>query len=127
MSAWLWVSGIAVVLGLATYGYSRAVGLKMPEPAERIDPARYVKDPAASGLDFEIWHLDGMDWYKAPPPPRKHACWAQTKGWVDLHQVFRCACGAVSYDVHYWMERNQRNSPETSRLLPGPPEREQAG
>ena len=76
----------------------------------RIDPARYLKDPAASGFGFEILHLDGIDWYNAPPPPRKHTCWAQTKGWVDLHQIFRCACGAASYDGRYWMERNQRNS-----------------
>ena len=112
-AAWILTAGVLPLCGalvVSRWAYRLARPASRGTHRECIDPTRYVKDPAASGVGFEVWHLDGIDWYNAPPPPRKHTCWAQTKGWVDLHQIFRCACGAASYDGRYWMERNQRNS-----------------
>jgi hypothetical protein len=110
MSDWLYALPVAVAGIAVVYGFLRGRAFRKMPPPFTIDPARYIQDPAATGFGFEVRHLDGIDWYDAPPPPVRHTCWAQTKGWVDLREIFRCACGAASYDGRYWMERNQRNS-----------------
>lgn len=53
----------------------------------------YVLEWKGEGIDF-VAHLDGVPWYEAAPPPRKHKCWAQTNGYMNGHRVQRCACGA---------------------------------
>jgi cytoskeletal protein RodZ len=46
-------------------------------------------------------HLDGVPWWEAPAPPRRHKHWAQTTGWLHegLERVERCACGAIQSDL----------------------------
>jgi hypothetical protein len=57
----------------------------------------------------QIWNLNGVPWFDAVTPPRKHECIAQTKGYVDwFTPVVRCACGAIQYDGSHWMDKNQR-------------------
>ena len=43
-----------------------------------------------------IWHLDGVDWHRAPAPPKQHEHWAQTVGHLHIgEEVWRCPCGAM--------------------------------
>jgi hypothetical protein len=43
-----------------------------------------------------IWHLDGVDWYKAPPPPKRHEHWAQTVGCLKFgDEMWRCPCASM--------------------------------
>jgi hypothetical protein len=58
--------------------------------------------------DPDMTHLDGVPWWEAPTPRRRHACWTQTSGWLDLNQVERCACGATRWNGRSWFDRNQR-------------------
>lgn len=75
-------------------------------------PGEFVREEGRTTI--EIWHLEGLPWYKAPIPPEKHLCWTQTKGTLSSGSFTRrCACGAVSMNDHddqniYWMERNSR-------------------
>lgn len=55
-----------------------------------------------------IEHLNGVPWHDAPLPKRQHRCKAQTRGFVNSQWVFRCACGSISIDRHYWFDRNSR-------------------
>jgi hypothetical protein len=85
--------------------------------AEPIAPDRYVTTFAARDGGTEIAHLDGIPWHEAPLPPKRHACWPQTAGFVRYFTyVERCACGAVNYDClgrdPRWQDRNSRQSPE---------------
>ena len=57
---------------------------------------------------MDIVHKDGISWYKAEVPAQLHTCWAQTEGWIGLKPVYRCACGAISDDGKFWVERNSR-------------------
>jgi hypothetical protein len=54
------------------------------------------QDPPEAHL-MPMWHLDGVDWYDAPPPPRLHTHWAQTVGCLKLgEEIWRCPCGAIT-------------------------------
>jgi hypothetical protein len=46
-------------------------------------------------------HVGGVPWYDAPAPPRQHAHWAQTTGYIreGSERVERCACGAIRSDL----------------------------
>ena len=70
---------------------------------------RYVTDEY--GESGQIEHLDGVAWHDAPIPWRWHRCWIQTRGWVKLIRIYRCACGAISDNQTgkpIWDERNNR-------------------
>jgi hypothetical protein len=78
-----------------------------------VDPKRYVVTLRTDDGSCEIQSLDGVDWHKAPVPPRRHRCWPQTKAVTDwVNRVHRCACGAIRIspflDDRDWMERNSR-------------------
>lgn len=63
-------------------------------------------------------HLGGVWWYQAAAPPKRHACWAQTKGNAgSLDDVSRCACGGVSLDGGPWFNRYERVA-EPSSVAP---------
>lgn len=70
-------------------------------------PDRWVRTYEDGSKFLEL--LDGVDWLDAPTPPAGHACVPQLRatfsagGWV-----YRCACGAISYDAHHWTERNTK-------------------
>jgi hypothetical protein len=67
-------------------------------------------EPGPFKPNLSIVHLDGVTWWDAPVPPSKHACWAQTLGNLKpLETIRRCACGSLSYDGQYWMDRNTRS------------------
>lgn len=54
-------------------------------------------------------HLDGVDWFDAPPPPRWHKCVAQTRGWMLGGFIERCACGGARlHRPGPWLDRNER-------------------
>lgn len=56
-----------------------------------------------------LQHRDGVGWWQAPVPPRRHDCWVQTSGVHNGMLVERCACGAIRPDGHgVWVERNTR-------------------
>lgn len=68
----------------------------------------------AEGSEF-LTHRDGLSWFAAPVPRRRHACTPQTRGFfigmLDGEVVERCACGAIRAggDIWpVWMERNSR-------------------
>jgi hypothetical protein len=70
---------------------------------------------------LELHHKDGVPWYQAPAPPRRHTCWAQTDGWTNwVNRVERCACGAIRYDGAHgvWMERNSRTDSPPAKSSP---------
>jgi hypothetical protein len=51
-----------------------------------------------------IWHLDGVDWCDAPPPPRLHTHWAQTVGYLRIgEEIWRCPCGAYGERGGPWL------------------------
>lgn len=58
-----------------------------------------------NGLEFTE-HRDGVDWYDAPLPPRRHRCVAQTRGFMSGGFIERCACGATGFGDGCWIERN---------------------
>lgn len=71
----------------------------------------FVRATLATG-PTEVTHLNGVPWYEAPLPPRIHACYAQTRGWVNyFDRIDRCACGAVRRDRGRWMNVNERTRP----------------
>ena len=58
-------------------------------------------------------HLGGVSWYDTKPPPRRHECAAQTRGWHAGGYWERCACGArraasQAPAMGPWGERNCR-------------------
>lgn len=64
------------------------------------------------GLEY-LEHLNGVDWFDATPPPRRHSCSPQSRGWMAGAYVERCACGALRMDrIGPWMARNQRSAAE---------------
>ena len=72
-----------------------------------------------------LHHIDGVQWFDAPAPPRQHDCWAQTSAYDVFGALVaeRCACGAVRlcdnpYREHPWLERNSRDdAPQGDRKL----------
>jgi hypothetical protein len=92
----------------------------MQQPAvSREDRPRYRLDPdiPPDNLDF-VYHLDGIDWYKALVPDPYHRCRVQTYAFVRGDWVYRCACGAISSGPLfpsdpelYWMQKNARLDP----------------
>lgn len=83
--------------------------------------ATYVPEPRPANAGHawpELHHLDGVPWFEAPIPRRLHRCRVQTDGWVGLHQVQRCACGAIRAGRR-WRERNSRQRP--ARPVPSTP------
>ncbi len=69
----------------------------------------------------EIRNLDGISWYDAPAPPRRHKHWAQTDGWIGLDQFQRCPCGALRRNSPHWVLLDEPRVTEeptlTQRLL----------
>ena len=107
-----WYAALAVVC--LRFERLQDRGLRSPAKAPAIDRDRYVLGSThGRGLDnIEGKNLDGIPWYKAPVPPRRHKCWPQTEGWVGFDLVVRCACGAIARDNDgHWMDRNQRCKP----------------
>lgn len=51
------------------------------------------------GIEY-VEHLDGIDWFKAAPPPPEHAHVAQSRGIMAGHYIERCACGAARESRH---------------------------
>jgi hypothetical protein len=52
--------------------------------------------------------IGGVDWHDAPLPYPWHQCFPQTRGWIGLTYVERCACGAIRGSTRgRWSERNQ--------------------
>jgi len=67
---------------------------------------------------FEVTHRDGVPWFEAPLPPRKHECFAQTEGWSGwVNRVERCPCGAIRLDGRrgVWVEINARRDYEKAK------------
>lgn len=59
-------------------------------------------------IDY-LEHLDGVDWYHARLPRRRHHCQPQTRGFLGFGYVERCACGAIRDRANgSWLERNSR-------------------
>jgi hypothetical protein len=57
---------------------------------------------------YRIESLGGTNWNDAPLPRWWHRCRPQTRGWLDLDYVERCACGAIRLSPgDLWAERNQ--------------------
>jgi hypothetical protein len=55
-------------------------------------------EPGSSPMP--LWHLDGIEWFEAPAPPKRHQHWAQTVACLKPGQeVWRCPCGAIT-DEH---------------------------
>lgn len=56
--------------------------------------------------------LDGVDWYKARIPRRRHKCKPQTRGTNRFGYVERCACGGYNLrtadESPVWTHRNTR-------------------
>ncbi len=87
-------------------------------PIERLRPrmllwqppeGEYVVTYPMDNRGTEIECLNGVDWIDAPIPPHYHACYPQMRAWHRwFERVFRCACGSLSFDGRYWMERNSR-------------------
>jgi hypothetical protein len=80
-----------------------------PEPTPPV--GEWVPD--LFGQKYEIEHLDGLSHYEALVPPKRHKCWAQTRGWIGggFTRIERCPCGAVRLggSSGYWDERNTRS------------------
>lgn len=77
----------------------------MSNPTDTV--GRYVMHPIGDGIDF-MQHLDDVAWHDAPVPKRWHTCWTQTFGAIGLTIAHRCACGAISRDGQFWIDRNAR-------------------
>jgi hypothetical protein len=79
---------------------------------------RYVYDESVSVRGrAELWHLDGVGWYNAPLPRKRHKCWTQTRGWMDeFTLVERCACGAMQIDLGGWGCVNERRKDLAAQL-----------
>jgi hypothetical protein len=69
----------------------------MPEPG-------WVRTRTSDGGYVES--LGGVLWADAPLPPRWHRCTTQTRGWIGLNWIERCACGATKLDGR-WIGKNE--------------------
>jgi len=87
-----------------------------------------IADPDAPE-EMQVRNLNGVPWYTAPVPSRRHTCWVQTSGWIGLDRYVRCACGAVCRNPcnccePHWMERNSRHpDPPPAGPAPSSPRR----
>lgn len=88
--------------------------LENGKPTVRTGPFEnaYERENNSQGDPF-IEHLRGIPWWEAAIPPRKHECWAQTRGFISLNSVQRCPCGAIRMPRHKldrvgWSDRNSR-------------------
>jgi hypothetical protein len=59
--------------------------------------------------DLLIECRDGIWWYEATPPPRRHACYDQTRCWSGGEFIQRCACGSIRIDYGSWKDRLSRS------------------
>jgi hypothetical protein len=59
-----------------------------------------------SGAEF-MEHLDGVPWFQAEPPPRKHQHAAQTRALMHGSYVERCACGAFGPEPFFMLGRDK--------------------
>jgi hypothetical protein len=113
--------GLAVALLVAGWVTGRYARLKStPKPLQPICLCGHhygTHDPKTGGcngvrtFDNGLEYLettDGVDWLHAPLPRRWHRCRAWARGRFSGDMVYRCACGAISFDQRYWMERNSR-------------------
>jgi hypothetical protein len=73
----------------------------MSEPKIVREEPRYEQERMRmprSGHEYRpmpVWHLDGVDWWKAPPPTVWHKHWAQTVVRMPDEVAYRCPCGAI--------------------------------
>lgn len=88
----------------------------VPEAAWRhdADGSRWL-ETYRNGVEY-VQMRDGIDWMHAPLPARRHDCTPQLRGWMSREKVYRCACGSLSFDGEYWMERNSRRKDEAAEL-----------
>lgn len=78
---------------------------RTPHPAPPLP--NYVREWQGGPFNIEyVEHIDGVSAHDAPVPPRRHTCWAQTRGFMHMEFIRRCPCGAISLDGKYWMDRN---------------------
>jgi hypothetical protein len=78
---------------------------RIPPPV--ITPVHYVRKDGPAGRYVE--HLHGVDWDDAPQPPRRHACWPQSRAVLGGGmRAERCACGAYRDELGPWIDRNTR-------------------
>lgn len=73
----------------------------------------YVRE-FEEGISF-LEHLDGVAWLDAHAPPRKHECWAQTRGIMEGMYVERCACGAFGPAPFFMLGRDEPRVMEEPR------------
>lgn len=67
--------------------------------------------PSIVGAPLEMYHLDGVPWWEAPLPSKRHQCVRQTYAWSGyFNSIERCACGAIRRDGRFgvWDQRNER-------------------
>lgn len=52
-----------------------------------------------------IIHKDGISWRDAPAPPKRHAHWTQTSGYIrdSIWRIERCPCGAIRHEGEPWL------------------------
>lgn len=70
-------------------------------------------DPKFAG---DVYHLHGIPWHTAWPPPRFHRCKVQTIAFSEEHGTTeRCACGAITFRGGVWTEKNSSRKAEKRR------------
>lgn len=62
-------------------------------------------------------HRDGVAWWAAPPPARRHEHRWQTRAWCGVELVERCACGAFGPAPWVMVGRDQPRVAERPRWL----------
>jgi hypothetical protein len=82
-------------------------------PAVVAADSRYQSDARSLTPTFEpfelhlptVWHLDGIPWWQASPPPRRHRHWPQSVGDLDAldGETWRCPCGAFGRPAGGWV------------------------
>jgi hypothetical protein len=73
------------------------------------EPRNYVRTWEGGLANMEyLESVDGVLWSDAPLPPKRHTCWAQTRGFMYMKFVHRCPCGGFSLDEDIWLDRNKR-------------------
>jgi hypothetical protein len=105
--------------------------LRFGKPVEWPEDDRYINDldsfipVSREDKGLRVRHLDGVPWYDAPVPPKRHRCFAQTIGeesdLIGTHTTIeRCPCGGINMirwsdiaigrpgSFDHWMERNTR-------------------
>lgn len=76
---------------------------------------QWVRRDFGNGLDY-LESIDDVLWADAPLPPRLHRCRPQTRGWVGLDYVERCACGAARMSSRApWVNKNETRQARKQR------------